>query len=90
MSRVTGHTVFRSYLKGKGYSRAQLTALWANAKTKQLFKDLTDKLVGPGVTAEHIARAFGRKHGENLFRDSGDAGDGGSPPETRTSPPGDL
>jgi hypothetical protein len=60
----TGH-VFRYYLKGSGYSRAraQLTALWANGETKELFNELTEKLVGPGVTAEHIARAFVRKHG---------------------------
>jgi hypothetical protein len=76
--------VFRSYLKGNGYSRAQLTALWANDKTKELFNELTKKLVGPGVTAEHIARAFGRKHGGDMFH-GGDPGDGVLP-ESKSSP----
>jgi hypothetical protein len=85
-SKVTGHTVVRSYLKGKRYSRSQLTALWANDKTKELFNELTKKLVGSGKTAEHIARAFGRKHGGDMFH-GGDPGDG-VPPESKSPPDG--
>jgi hypothetical protein len=67
MSKVTAYNVFRSYLKDKGYSRAQLSALWANTRTKHLFNELTKKLKGPNVTAEHIAAAFKSKHGVDIL-----------------------
>jgi hypothetical protein len=89
MSRVTAYNVFRSYMSKKGFSMDQLSDIWAVAENKQLFKDLTKKLQGPGVAAKHIANAFSNRHGDNMFRDVG-GGAGGTPPESKISPPDDL
>jgi hypothetical protein len=89
MSRVSAYNVFRSYMSKKGFSMDQLSDIWAVAENKQLFKDLTKKLQGPGVAAKHIANAFSNRHGDNMFRDVG-GGAGGTPPESKISPPDDL
>jgi hypothetical protein len=88
MPLVTGYQAFRSYMSGNGFTRLKLSELWDNAQTKQLFNDMTKTMAAdPGVTNEHIARAIGRAHGKNMFRE-GASGD--DPPEAKSRPPDDL